>query len=221
MYVRVIFKPEAMEMKKLEFIFVIGLAVYLMISGLDIEGFSKDYNDLQNDVVRIHILANSDRENDQTLKLSVRDRILEHTNGWLSGCEDKNSAVEVISSRIDEINGIAQQMVYECGYDYQTKTEVVEMEFDDRVYGDITMPRGSYTALRVTIGEAQGHNWWCVMYPPLCIPASGGSLDIDDYDMYFTEGEIDIMKNCNDYEIKFRISEIYDFVKSLFSEQVK
>lgn len=206
-------------MKKLEFIFVLALAVYLIISGLDIEGFSKDYNSLQDNVVRIHILANSDEKYDQELKLAVRDRILEYTNGWLSGCSSADEAIAVLSTRIDEINNIAQAKVNECGYSYTTKSEVVEMKFDDRVYDDITMPHGKYTAVRVTIGTASGHNWWCVMYPPLCIPASGGELNIDDYDMYFTEGEIDIMKNCKDYEIKFRIAEVYDFVKSLFKSE--
>lgn len=195
-------------MKKAELIFVGLLAVYLFISG--VRGISDDYADLQNDVVRIHILANSDSEEDQNLKLQVRDRILECTEGWTEGCTNADEAENIFASRIDEINSIAQQYVYDSGYSYTTQSEVVRMKFDDREYGDIIMPQGDYRAVRITIGEAEGHNWWCVMYPPLCVPAAECETDIDDFSEYFTEGEIDIMKNCRKYRVKLRCAEIYN-----------
>lgn len=200
--------------KKAEIAFVAILVIYLALSG--IRNFNSDYSHLQNDVVRIHILANSDSEEDQNLKLSVRDEILQYTNGWLSGCSSAAQAREILSSKIDEINTIAQQKVTASGYDYQTKSGLVNMEFDDRTYGDITMPHGLYSAVRVTIGAAAGHNWWCVMYPPLCIPAAGGTLKIDDYDDYFTDGEMDILKNCGKYKVKFRCVEVFNDLVSLF-----
>lgn len=200
-------------MKKFEFIFIAVIFLYLAASG--IKGFSNDYQDLQNDVVRIHILANSDTEQDQNLKLQVRDRILEYTSGWVSGCSSAAEAEEIFSARIDEINSIAQEMVHECGYEYTTSSEVIRMDFDDRVYGNITMPHGSYKAVRVKIGSAGGHNWWCVMYPPLCVPAAGAEVNIDDYSGYFTEGEIDIMKNCDKYQLKLKCAEIYNNIRTL------
>ena len=201
-------------MKKLEFIFVLALAVYLIISGLDIEGFSKDYNSLQDNVVRIHILANSDEKYDQELKLAVRNRILEYTNGWLSGCSSADEAIAVLSTRIDEINNIAQAKVNECGYSYTTKSEVVEMKFDDRVYDDITMPHGKYTAVRVTIGTASGHNWWCVMYPPLCIPVAVKVTESEEVkEDFFSEEEIEIMEKPKKFKVRFML---WDKLKSVF-----
>lgn len=195
-------------MKKFEFIFVSLLAVYLFVSG--VRAVSDDYASLQNDVIRIHILANSDSDEDQALKLQVRDRILECTDGWADECENADEAETIFASRIDEINSIAQQYVYDSGYSYLTSAEVVRMNFDDREYGNITMPEGNYRAVRITIGNAEGHNWWCVMYPPLCVPAAGGETDIDDFGDYFTDGEIDIMKNFGKYRIKLRCAEIYN-----------
>lgn len=197
-------------MKKAEFIFVAILVIYLGISG--IRTFNNDYQELQNDVVRIHILANSDSDEDQVLKLKVRDKVLEYTNGWVENCSNADEAEQIFLARIDEINSIAQNTVDECGYGYMTSSEVTHMKFDNRKYGNITMPEGTYKAVRITIGSAEGHNWWCVMYPPLCIPASCGELDINDYNRYFTDGEIDIIENCNKYTIKLRCAEIYNSI---------
>lgn len=195
-------------MKKFEIIFIAAIALFLCLSG--IRDVNDDYLSLQNDVVRMHILANSDSEEDQNLKLQVRDRILEGTRGWTEGCASAEEAEIMYESRIDEINSMAQQYVYEAGYDYETRTEVLRMDFDDREYGDITMPQGNYRAVRITIGEAEGHNWWCVMYPPLCVPAAGAQSDIDSFSGYFTDGEIDLMKNCGKYKLKLRCAEIYN-----------
>lgn len=203
-------------MKKFEIIFVVMLVLYLSTAG--IREFSNDYEKLQDDVVRIHILANSDSEEDQALKLRVRDIILESTAGWTDGCSSADEAADVFQSRIDDINSIAQDYVCSEGYGYETLSEVVDMDFDDRVYGDITMPHGNYKAVRVKIGSAEGHNWWCVMYPPLCVPAAGDRVDIDDYSEYFSEGEIDIMKNCGKYKVKLRCAEIYNDVKKILKD---
>ncbi len=202
------------NIKKAEVAFVAILVIYLALAG--IRDFNSDYSHLQNNVVRIHILANSDSDEDQNLKLSVRDEILSYTNDWLSGCTSAAQAREILGSKIEQINEIAQQKVNASGYSYETQSGLVNMEFDDRTYGDITMPHGLYTAVRVTIGEAAGHNWWCVMYPPLCVPAAGGVISVDDYDEYFTDGEMDILKNCSRYKVKFRCVEMFNKLLSAF-----
>lgn len=195
-------------MKKAELIFVISLALFLVISG--VKDVRRDYDHLRESVVRIHILANSDSEEDQALKLEVRDEILSYTDQWLSECKSVSEARDILEGRMDEIQQIAAEKIRNCGYDYPAESELVNMRFDDRVYGNITMPEGNYDAVRVTIGEAAGHNWWCVMYPPLCIPAAGDELDIADYSGYFTEGEIDIMKNCSRYKVRLKCAELID-----------
>jgi hypothetical protein len=150
-------------------------------------------------------LEQLERRAEKLLRCGVTEGNISHDKLVASGCPEL--AREVYFANSDTSILYKEKMlrnVFQCVTElcdkkgYTTKSEVVEMKFDDRVYDDITMPHGKYTAVRVTIGTASGHNWWCVMYPPLCIPASGGELNIDDYDMYFTEGEIDIMKNCKD-----------------------
>lgn len=199
-------------MKRFEIIFISIVIFYLGISG--IKSIGHDYEELQNDVIRLHILANSDTDEDQALKLRVRDRILEATEGWVSDCKSAEEAEAVFAARIDEINSVAQSFINECGYSYETSSEVVQMEFDNREYGNITMPHGSYKAVRIKIGSAEGHNWWCVMYPPLCVPAAGTQVDIDDFAEYFTDGEINLMKNCHKYTLRLRCAEIYNDLKN-------
>ncbi|MGN0473596.1 MAG: stage II sporulation protein R, partial [Acutalibacteraceae bacterium] len=116
-------------------------------------------------------------------------------------------------SRIDEINNMAQQYVYEAGYDYETRTEVLRMDFDDREYGDITMPQGNYRAVRITIGEAEGHNWWCVMFPPLCISAaSDNEAQLDDV---LTDEQMEFVQGTQ-YEARFKCVEWYEEIKQYF-----
>ena len=123
--------------------------------------------EIPNDVFRFHILANSDTEEDQALKLKVRDKVLEKTKILFDTANSKSDAEEYVKANLDAIEEIAQNEVYKNGYNYPVK--VVNMHFDTRCYESYTLPAGMYDALRITIGNAKGHNWWCVMYPSICI----------------------------------------------------
>ena len=125
--------------------------------------------EIPNDVFRFHILANSDTEEDQTLKLKVRDKVLEKTKILFDTANSKSDAEEYVKANLDAIEEIAQNEVYKNGYNYPVKAEIVNMHFDTRCYESYTLPAGMYDALRITIGNAEGHNWWCVMYPSICI----------------------------------------------------
>lgn len=125
--------------------------------------------EIPNDVFRFHILANSDSEEDQTLKLKVRDKVLEKTKILFDTANSKSDAEEFVKANLETIEKIAQNEVYKNGYNYPVKAEVVNMHFDTRYYESYTLPSGMYDALRITIGNAKGHNWWCVMYPSICI----------------------------------------------------
>lgn len=125
--------------------------------------------EIPNDVFRFHILANSDSEEDQALKLKVRDKVLERTKILFDTANSKSDAEEYVKANLDAIEEIAQNEVYKNGYNYPVKAEVVNMHFDTRYYESYTLPSGMYDALRITIGNAKGHNWWCVMYPSICI----------------------------------------------------
>lgn len=125
--------------------------------------------EIPNDVFRFHILANSDSEEDQALKLKVRDKVLEKTKILFDTANSKSDAEEFVKANLETIEEIAQNEVYKNGYNYPVKAEIVNMHFDTRYYESYTLPSGMYDALRITIGNAKGHNWWCVMYPSICI----------------------------------------------------
>ena len=152
-----------------EIIFASGLALAVLIS--NIGSFMRDGRDLdrlRGKVLRLHILANSDSEEDQRLKLTVRDELLK--SGILDGAEDLGEAEAIAQEKLPEIVELAEETLRENGCDSNVTAELADVEFDKRVYGDITMPAGTYRALRIKIGAAQGHNWWCVLYPGLCFP---------------------------------------------------
>ncbi len=174
---------------------------------------------LEKEVLRMHILANSDSEEDQSLKIAVRDRLLEKSDELFSGCETLDEMKRKAIEEKDRINSIAQEVIHEKGYDYPSETELVNMEFEAKQYDDITMPAGNYDALRVTIGKADGHNWWCVMYPPLCIPAAEEvRTDEETKAKHFSDDELDIMKKPEEHRIGFKCIEIFKSIGKKFSD---
>lgn len=134
----------------------------------------KTVSDLQQHVLRMHILANSDSDADQQLKYQVRDALLASSETLFGSSQpESREALETTAkAHLHEMETIAQRVVQEQGYSYPVKAELVTMPFTERTYEDLTMPAGTYEAIRITIGAAAGKNWWCVMYPPLCIPVA-------------------------------------------------
>ena len=178
-------------------------------------GFIKDgrkLDQLRGSVLRLHILADSDSEEDQRLKLCVRDALLERSGELFGEAADLESAEDAALEALPEIVDIAEDTLRAQGCDSPVRAYLADMEFDERVYGNITMPAGKYRALRIEIGEAKGHNWWCVMYPPLCIPAAE-KVESRDEKEYFDEKELDIVYRPKKYRIKFAI---WDKFKKLF-----
>lgn len=199
-------------MKKLDIVLLIGIIGSIIFSNFI--SFGKTLENIENEVLRIHILANSDTEYDQNLKLCVRDRLLEKSEELFGGCDTLEEMKQTANEKMDEINRIALDVIHEKGYDYNVDSQLVNMEFDNREYGDITMPAGRYDAVRITIGEAKGHNWWCVMYPPLCIPAAEEvEGDKKTAGRYFSEDELDVMENPENYKVKFKCVEMFREIK--------
>jgi stage II sporulation protein R len=191
---------------------ILGLIITIVINS--ITTFAAEYEHITDNVLRLHILANSDSDEDQALKLLVRDAILEKTEDIFSNAGGKEDAVIAAKKAVPEIERIASKVIDEQGYDYSVSAEVTTMEFDTRVYGDITMPAGEYEAIRVTIGEAEGKNWWCVMFPPLCIPAVAADETIEVFNEVLTESEKDILQNPTKYEARFFIVDLINDMKS-------
>lgn len=169
--------------------------------------FEKACDQVRQDTLRLHILANSDSDEDQALKLAVRDAILE-TQGSLFGAADtKAEAVETASRQLEDIQQVAQQTVRDAGYSYPVTVKLENIYFATREYEDFTLPAGRYDAVRVEIGEHEGHNWFCVLFPPLCVPAA---VDADDTAQYSDEEE-QVVKSP--YKIKFAAVEFLEQIK--------
>ncbi len=124
--------------------------------------------DIQNEIIRFHVLANSDTEEDQKLKLKVRDKVIENMASKFIGISNIDDARKIMLDSMDEVNSIAKEVIEENGYSYGVKSELSRENFPDKMYGDTLFPQGNYEAFRILIGEANGQNWWCVMFPPLC-----------------------------------------------------
>ena len=175
--------------------------------------FSARCENLSGEVFRLHILANSDSEADQSLKLKVRDRILEFTDDLYTDSGDVYEAQKLTAENLQKIANIAQAEVYKNGYNYPVMAEIRRTRFDTRYYGKVTMPAGEYEALRITIGSGEGHNWWCVMYPALCVGASTGYNSLKEN---ISDDEYDLVMSDN-YSYKFFLWECFEKICSLFS----
>lgn len=134
--------------------------------------FGQRCDALRGDVIRLHILANSDSAVDQEVKLKVRDHILAETGDAFSKSRSRSDAMETARNALPDIERAAAETLRENGFDLPVHAEVCNMYFTTREYGDYTLPAGMYDAVRVTLGEGAGHNWWCVIYPPICVPAA-------------------------------------------------
>ena len=175
--------------------------------------FQAECADISDEVFRLHILANSDNEEDQNLKLKVRDRVLEYTETLFKNAGSKEEAESIISDNLQNISNVAYAEVIDNGYDYKVKAEITNMYFTTRYYENYTLPSGMYDALRITIGSGKGHNWWCVMYPSICI-STEEEQDKKAKEVFDTT-QYDIVKN-EKYQYKFKVVEIFEKFCSCF-----
>lgn len=120
------------------------------------------------EILRFHVLANSDSTEDQQLKMQVKEAVLEYMSSYLDGNENLEETRQIVQSHLQDIQEYAMTVVREKGYDYSIQAELATCYFPVKTYGDCTFPAGEYEALRILIGKAGGHNWWCVLYPNLC-----------------------------------------------------
>lgn len=205
--------------KLIEAALLIGMLISIFAQGVC--AFAEERQGITEDVFRLHILANSDSDEDQQLKLKVRNAVLEEGAYIFGNNISAEQAAFTATEHLDDFKAVAERVIYENGYDYFVNCEVTNMLFDERVYGSATLPEGDYTALRITIGSAEGHNWWCVMFPPLCLPAVTNTDEVlanAEEDGILTEEEIRIMQNPSNYEVRFYFADIIqklaDYLKS-------
>lgn len=153
------------------------------------------------DTIRLHILAPSDSVEDQTLKLEIRDKVLEKYGYVLNESKCVEDARTVLLCKADEIQRDIDAWIREMGYSYTSELTLGEEWYETREYSSFTLPAGEYLSLKITIGEGEGQNWWCVMYPPMCLEASVKK------DVEYTEAEETLIKK-DEYRVKFKLLEV-------------
>ena len=193
-------------MKTIEKALILAFVLTVLFS---FTGFAGQCEDIPNHVLRLHVLANSDSEEDQALKLQVRDRILQESAGMLDGAQDREQAERIVRERLPELQAAAADEIGKRGYDYPVKVSLTNVYFTTRQYGKVTLPAGNYDAVRVEIGSARGKNWWCVMFPPMCLPAAEEARELEDV---LNPEQMEIV--TGQYEIKFKSLELYEELKT-------
>lgn len=188
-----------------------ALSLYIAFSCTYFAGAAQS---VREDVVRLHILANSDSEKDQNIKLKVRDALLEKNTLILSDGVNQDNAVEYFELSKDELLETARDVLRENGFDYDVKVYLEKEYFETREYGELILPAGEYTALKVVLGEGKGRNWWCVMFPPLCVPAADDIEVKNNTEDYLTESGNEIVNGGKKYIMKFKLLEMYEELKS-------
>jgi stage II sporulation protein R len=171
----------------------------------------REQRQLADDVLRLHVLANSDSDADQALKLEVRDRILAESESILAGVSDREQAKTRLQGSMEVLAQAGADTVARAGYQYPVTVSVEKTWFPTKQYADFALPAGDYTALRVVIGEGGGQNWWCVVFPPLCfdmaceqVEATAAMAGLSGEEIALITGE------DGGYVIKFKLLELWD-----------
>lgn len=179
----------------------------LSLTALPIHGEDEIYDS----VVRLHVLASSDSDEDQALKLKVRDAILQSSAKLFENVETKEEAEEAIEAALPTIKEVAEEAVREAGYSYEVKIKLGEESYPTKNYESFCFPSGEYLSLQVLIGEGEGKNWWCVLFPPLCLSAATDKSSAEDafISVGLTEDQYKIITEYDKttYRVRFKVLE--------------
>lgn len=174
--------------------------------------------DLADKMMRLHVIANSDSDADQALKLRVRDRVIALSETLLQGVTDVDDAKRMICQNLPKIQSCAQDEIRKNGYSYPVRAELTSMYFPTRDYESFSLPAGNYDAFRVVIGEGAGRNWWCVMFPPLCITAAEAEVTKSAEEAGLTTEEIALIEDGKTvYRYEFKLMELVGALKNMLS----
>lgn len=193
------------ERNLIQRILTVLLLIVLSVTVTSMADFRNGCRELREDMLRLHILAQSDLPEDQALKLAVRDRLLAESASWTDASGGKTEMMTHLADNLSRVEEIAREVLAEEGCFLPVKAELTRCFFDTRVYGQRTVPAGWYDALRVTIGGGKGKNWWCVLYPPLCLPAAEGEAILESS---LTDEEKAVLSSPQRYRIRFLTVEL-------------
>lgn len=173
---------------------------------------------ISDSVFRLHVIANSNSDEDQALKYKVRNSLLEYMNDICKDCKTKDEAIHLVTIYKEDFKNVALQTIRNEGYEYDVNIEIGNFEFPTKQYGDISLPAGLYDALKVEIGNANGRNWWCVMFPSLCfIDVSSGIVPDESKEQLqnvLSDEEYSIISDNSSYEMKFKFKLLEFFANS-------
>ncbi len=201
-----------MNQRKIKALFMVILPLFLF--AVFYLGYTINMKaDIAENVLRLHIIGADNTDEAQSVKIWVRDRILSDFSVLFAACTSASDSAELAQKYKNEIEASANAELLRLGCDTRASVEIGESRFPTKAYGDITLPRGRYTAVKVKIGNATGENWWCVMYPPLCITDSSLSLSQEAKETLkasLTDDEYRLIteKNTPNIKIRFKIAEI-------------
>ena len=199
-------------------IFILLFLLFMLILVSSINYATITINNISDNVFRLHIIANSDLAKDQELKYKVRDSILEYINNSDIDTNKKSDIMLFVQNNKSDLYDIAKKVILENGFDYDVSISIGEFNFPTKTYADISLPAGTYDALRVEIGNANGQNWWCVMFPPLCfIDTTTGIVPEESKELLENNLDSEEYKLISDtsnseLQVKFKIVE---FINSL------
>ena len=160
---------------------------------------------LKSNLIRFHVRANSNSRMDQTYKLKVRDAVIDQISPELSEAKTKEEAIKILKMQKNRIKNTAQEILKKEGVKQKVNVHFVQEKFPEKNYGQYTFPEGIYDAVRIDLGAAKGHNWWCVVFPPLCVSAAEQNRALDA----MSEPERALITEADGYELRFRIVELW------------
>ena len=197
-----------MKLKKWEIALILALVLTILCGG----ALAKEQEDLSENLIRLHVIANSDSAEDQALKLKVRDGILENITELLKGVTDRDTAARLISTRMDTIIAESKRIISAQGCGYDVTAKIAVEDYPTRAYESFSLPAGKYTSLRVVIGAGGGQNWWCVIFPPLCMASATDSTAAFEQ---LTDEQIRLITSDEpEYVIKFKSIEWFNKIRS-------
>ena len=157
-----------MGLKKFILVLILCLISFFSGCSLNQNKVEYDYNIINNIVIRFHVIANSDSDEDQKLKLKVRDVVINYLYPYMKDVKNLDESRKIIKEKNDEVIKLVNKVIKQNGYNYSVESRLSRENFPEKEYGNIIFPQGNYEAYRIIIGNGEGHNWWCVMFPPLC-----------------------------------------------------
>lgn len=202
--------------KKVFFILINIILIFNLVGSTDCGQVIKSneelkYEDIVDKIIRFHVLANSDTEEDQKLKLKVRDEVINYISPKLKDSKSLDESRRIIKRNKEKIEQISKKVIKDNGYDYEVTSMISRENFPDKIYGDLIFPQGEYEAYRILIGKAKGQNWWCVMFPPLCFVDETKNIVDSSEIKESIENEVNEDKkeiNKDKIKFKFRLFEI-------------